>query len=81
MAFCVLLSRYDNGYHFVTCIDYSETVINTMNQRKGKRSTLVYSVMDATKMTYENESFDVVIDKANNSSDLNDVGLFGCHLC
>ena len=60
---CLSSNRYDNGYHFVTCIDYSETVINNMNQRKGKRSTLVYSVMDATKMTYENECFDVVIDK------------------
>lgn len=34
-----------------------------MNKRKGKRSSLSYQVMDATKMTFEDSSFDVVIDK------------------
>lgn len=35
-----------------------------MNKRRGKRQTLNYQVMDATKMTFEDASFDVVIDKA-----------------
>ena len=56
--------RYDNGYYNLVCIDYSETVIHTMTQRRGGRSTLQYMVMDATKMSFEDASFDVVIDKA-----------------
>lgn len=36
-----------------------------MNKRKGKRSSLTYQVMDATKMTFEDCSFDVVIDKVS----------------
>ena len=51
-----------------------------MKSRRGKRETLEYQVMDATKMTFEDASFDVVIDKAcldaiyaeNNSKCLND---------
>ena len=34
-----------------------------MNKRKGGRKGLVYQVMDATSMTFENGEFDVVIDK------------------
>lgn len=59
-----LISRYDNGYQNIICIDYSETVIETMKNRRGHRDTLEYQVMDATKMTFEDASFDVVIDKA-----------------
>lgn len=36
-----------------------------MNKRKGKRESLIYSVMDATKMTFEDGSFDIVIDKVS----------------
>ena len=48
----VIFSRYDNGYRNIVCIDYSETVIATMKSRRGKRETLEYQVMDATKMTF-----------------------------
>lgn len=34
-----------------------------MNKRKGKRSSLTYQVMNATKMIFEDDTFDVVIDK------------------
>lgn len=34
-----------------------------MKKRKGKRDSLVYEVMDVTHMTFNSESFDVVIDK------------------
>lgn len=34
-----------------------------MKKRKGKRDSLLYEVMDVTHMTFNSESFDVVIDK------------------
>lgn len=55
--------RYDNGFRNITCVDYSEKVIETMKKRKGKRDSLLYEVMDVTHMTFNSESFDVVIDK------------------
>ena len=58
-----IIRSYDHGYHNIVCIDYSDAVIETMNKRKGGRKGLVYQVMDATKMDFENEEFDVVIDK------------------
>ena len=58
-----IINRYDHGYHKILCIDYSESVIATMNKRKGGRKTLIYQVMDATNMTFADEEFDVVIDK------------------
>lgn len=35
-----------------------------MNSRRGGRDGLVYMVMDATEMAFDDGSFDVVIDKA-----------------
>ena len=61
---CIIV-RYDHGYHNVLCVDYSESVIATMNKRKGGRKTLIYQVMDATNMTFADEEFDVVIDKVD----------------
>lgn len=63
LQFLELFYSYDHGYHNIVCIDYSDAVIETMNKRKGGRKGLVYQVMDATNMTFENEEFDVVIDK------------------
>lgn len=54
---------YDNGYHNIVNIDYSEVVISQMQQRNRNRSKMIWSVMDATSMTYSNDSFDLVIDK------------------
>lgn len=59
----LLINRYDNGFRNITCVDYSEKVIETMKKRKGKRDSLLYKVMDVTHMTFDSESFDVVIDK------------------
>lgn len=35
-----------------------------MMKRRGGRKSLQYMVMDATKMSFDDASFDVVIDKA-----------------
>lgn len=44
---------YDDGYTDMTSIDISDVLIDTMQKNaKEKEKTLIYEVMDATKMTY-----------------------------
>ena len=77
----LVMHRYDHGYHNVLCIDYSESVIATMNQRKGGRKTLVYQVMDATNMKFADGEFDVVIDKVVCLCKTLILGMLRCYLC
>jgi len=51
---------YDAGYTNLVNIDISESVIKDMRVRYPK---MVWEVMDATKMTYTDDSFDLAIDK------------------
>jgi len=54
---------YDVGYRSIKSIDVSDVVIRQMtNQNKG-RPDLVFEKMDATQMTYKENSFNVVLDK------------------
>ena len=57
---------YDSGYTNIVNIDFSEVCINNMIKKHGiKRPFMKWLVMDMTDMAaFENESFDVVIDKA-----------------
>eukprot|EP00978_Attheya_sp_CCMP212_P048656 scaffold555823_cov51-Attheya_sp.AAC.1 len=57
---------YDDGFPRVINIDYSETVISTMRERHSiQRPSMEWLVMDMTDMSeLEDDSFDVVIDKA-----------------
>lgn len=44
--------------------DYSQNMINEAQKRNtgiNKRDNIIFSVQDATKLTYENEKFDVVV--------------------
>jgi len=54
---------YDDGYHNIDNIDYSDIVISQMQQRNLNRSEMRWTTMDARQMTYENNTFDVIIDK------------------
>jgi len=55
---------YADGYNRITSIDFSSNAIDIMTKRAQSFSlALVYKVMDARKMTFENEAFDMVIDK------------------
>ncbi|XP_060803281.1 eEF1A lysine and N-terminal methyltransferase homolog [Amyelois transitella] len=54
---------YDVGYHNITNIDVSEVVIRQMNNINAKRSAMKFLCMDAMNMTFENEEFNVVLDK------------------
>ena len=53
---------YDVGLQNITNIDLSGTVIQKMSV-KNKNRKMKYFQMDAMKMDFENESFDVILDK------------------
>lgn len=55
---------YDDGYKNVYNIDISSVVINQMIERNKDRVGMMYEVMDVCDMKYENEFFDVAIDKS-----------------
>ncbi|KAK8790051.1 hypothetical protein WA158_006831 [Blastocystis sp. Blastoise] len=55
---------YKAGYHNITNIDYSEVVIQKMEEQYECYPGMKFIVMDATNMGFDNESFDFVIDKA-----------------
>ncbi len=56
---------YDDGYTNIVNIDYSSIVIQNMQQlHSTSRPNMQWIVMDMTRNTFPNASFDVVIDKA-----------------
>lgn len=57
------MDRYDYGYKNVVNIDYSETVIEKMKKKYAYCKEMVFETMDATHMTFEDHSFDFIIDK------------------
>eukprot|EP00746_Dinoflagellata_sp_MGD_P090871 gnl/MRDRNA2_/MRDRNA2_35926_c0_seq1.p1 gnl/MRDRNA2_/MRDRNA2_35926_c0~~gnl/MRDRNA2_/MRDRNA2_35926_c0_seq1.p1 ORF type:complete len:370 (-),score=82.25 gnl/MRDRNA2_/MRDRNA2_35926_c0_seq1:100-1209(-) len=55
---------YDNGYRNIVNADNSDTVIDQMKRRNvGIRPEMKWVVRDATKMDFEDSSFELVIDK------------------
>lgn len=57
------VDMYDVGYKNMTNIDISEVVINQMAKTYRDRESCKWIQMDATLMSFENESFSVVLDK------------------
>ncbi|OXU27110.1 hypothetical protein TSAR_005725 [Trichomalopsis sarcophagae] len=58
------MDLYDAGYKNVVNIDVSQVVIKQMQDlNRVKRPNLVFEQMDATKMTYDDGKFSVVLDK------------------
>ncbi|CAL1687145.1 unnamed protein product [Lasius platythorax] len=58
------MSLYDVGYRNIINIDISHIVIKQMRDiNNSTRPNLVYEHMDATKMTYPDEKFSVILDK------------------
>eukprot|EP00928_Gymnodinium_smaydae_P067769 TRINITY_DN50768_c0_g1_i1.p1 TRINITY_DN50768_c0_g1~~TRINITY_DN50768_c0_g1_i1.p1 ORF type:complete len:276 (+),score=5.34 TRINITY_DN50768_c0_g1_i1:63-830(+) len=55
---------YDAGYHNIANIDSSSVVIGQMIARNKDRKQMTWACMDATATTYEDCSFDVVLDKS-----------------
>lgn len=54
---------YDVGYVNITNIDVSEIAIKQMNNINSKRDKMKFICMDATKMAFEDDSYNVVLDK------------------
>lgn len=55
---------YDVGYHHLTNIDISETVVSHMNQRNAqRRPDLIFEQVDATQTGYESGSYQAALDK------------------
>ena len=56
---------YDDGFHNLVNIDFSDVVIERMRAiHRDARPLMRWEVMDMCDLTYEDSSFDVVIDKA-----------------
>lgn len=56
---------YDAGFHNIVNIDFSAVVIEKMKAiHEAVRPGMQWVVMDMTKMTFPEHSFDIVIDKA-----------------
>ncbi len=55
---------YDVGFHYIDNIDISDVVVRQMTARnKHKRPKMIFTKMDMLCMSYENSSYDCVIDK------------------
>ncbi|XP_043250417.1 eEF1A lysine and N-terminal methyltransferase homolog [Colletes gigas] len=60
----VSMCLYDVGYRNIINIDISHIVIKQMRDINASvRSDLIYTQMDATQMTYPNDTFSVILDK------------------
>uniref|UniRef100_A0A7S3JJ88 Methyltransferase type 11 domain-containing protein n=1 Tax=Euplotes harpa TaxID=151035 RepID=A0A7S3JJ88_9SPIT len=55
---------YDDGYENIYNMDISSVVIETMAERNKERTKMSWEVMDVMNMTYEDEFFDIAIDKS-----------------
>ena len=55
---------YKAGYHNIWNIDYSENVITMMRERCQSMNKMVWDVMDVTDIKYEDNFFDIAIDKS-----------------
>jgi ubiquinone/menaquinone biosynthesis C-methylase UbiE len=54
----------DLGYTNITNIDFEGDIIKVMQERsEKKRPGMIYKKMDATKTDFEDNSFDVILDK------------------
>ena len=54
---------YADGFTKITNVDYSHAVIENMRRRCCKLSHMDWQVMDITDLQFDNETFDVVIEK------------------
>jgi len=57
-------NMYDDGYQNIVNIDISENVITTMKERSKERLNMTYEVMDVRKLQFNENEFDVAIDKS-----------------
>ena len=56
---------YDAGYKNIVNMDYSPIVIDRMREKYADRSEMTWEVMDMKDLTFESNSFDIVLDKGS----------------
>ena len=54
---------HSEGFHYITNIDYSPTIIEEMKSRYGDYQDMDFHVMDAVHLEIEEESINCIIDK------------------
>lgn len=55
---------YDDGYKNIINIDIASNVIDQMKARNKSRKNMTFEVMDVRDMKFEDNSFDLIIDKS-----------------
>ena len=55
---------YDDGFHNISNIDISENVIKKMKDRNKQRQEMTFEVMDVRNLKFENNFFDLAVDKS-----------------
>ena len=55
---------YDDGYEHIANVDLSSVVIQDEREKNAGRDNMTYEVMDVQELRYEDETFDVAIDKS-----------------
>ncbi|CAI2377817.1 unnamed protein product [Moneuplotes crassus] len=55
---------YDDGYKNIANIDISSVCIENMKERNFERSEMTWEVMDVTDIKYDDQTFDLAIDKS-----------------
>ncbi|KIK61663.1 hypothetical protein GYMLUDRAFT_73176 [Collybiopsis luxurians FD-317 M1] len=56
---------YDDGYHNIVNIDYSSVIIDKMKERyRESRPGMEWHEMDVRQIRFDNDTFDVAIDKS-----------------
>ncbi len=54
---------YNDGYKFITNMDYSSIVIDSMRDRCHLLDEMLWLTMDINNLKFENNTFDCVIEK------------------
>ncbi len=66
---------YDYGFENITNIDFSEVCIENMKSKNSlKRPNMTWIIMDMTELTFSDQCFDFIIDKASMDALLVDEG-------
>lgn len=55
---------YDDGYEHIDNIDISSVVIEQMKVRNSSRKSMTYKEMDARDLKFQNDFYDLVVDKS-----------------
>ena len=55
---------YDDGFHNISNIDISENVIKIMQERNKLREKMTFEVMDVRNIKFDNNYFDLAVDKS-----------------